>query len=182
MYNPLPKVLRRKQPITINTSHLNLMGYPAMDKVTGFKGVITMVAYDLYGCIQAVITPPSSTTEIYSGNWFDVTRIELTSDTPVMDAPDFSKSVDQDFSMLGKRVKDKITGFEGVVTSLGFDLYKGVDYAVTPPSSETDVYCGGWINPLRVETLSETPVMEIPNFNKGYVSEGRKGAASKPPL
>lgn len=179
---PLMKIFKRKNNNKINTTHLSMLGKHAVDKVTGFKGVTSVISYDLYGCIQVVITPPSSATEVYAGNWFDVTRVHITSDDLVMNVPDYSATYTRDFGMLGLTVKDKVTGFEGVVTSLSYDLYNNVHFAITPKSTETDVFGGGWFDYERLDILSETPVMDLPDFSKGYVSEGRKGAAPKPPL
>ena len=39
------------------TKHLNLLGMRVEDRVTGFKGVVATVGFDLYGCIQAVVNP-----------------------------------------------------------------------------------------------------------------------------
>jgi hypothetical protein len=70
--------------------HLELLGLKARDSVTGYFGVITTLSFDLYGCIQAVVTPPVGVDgEIKSGNWFDITRLEITSNTPVMERPNF---------------------------------------------------------------------------------------------
>lgn len=38
-------------------NHLALLGLKVQDKVTGFKGVISSISFDLYGCVQAAITP-----------------------------------------------------------------------------------------------------------------------------
>ena len=73
--------------------HIELLGYPATDKITGFKGVITSMSFDLYGCVQAAITPSADTEkgEYKVGNWFDVTRLEITNTERVMDIPEYSK-------------------------------------------------------------------------------------------
>jgi len=83
----------KKKMATIKTpNHLNLLGLKAEDVVTGFKGVISSVSFDLYGCIQAVLTPETNKDgKIESGNWLDVTRLRLLSNKPVMELPDFSK-------------------------------------------------------------------------------------------
>ena len=72
--------------------HIDLLGHKATDKVTGFTGVITSISFDLYGCIQAVITPPvdSKKGEYNSGNWFDVTRLNIPSNKKVMEVPEYS--------------------------------------------------------------------------------------------
>lgn len=72
--------------------HIKLLGRKAKDAVTGFSGVISTVSFDLYGCVQAVITPPiDERGEMKEGRWFDVTRLIITDDNPVMKVPDFSK-------------------------------------------------------------------------------------------
>lgn len=73
-------------------SHIDLLGMKATDLVTGFSGVITSIAFDLYGCIQAVIDPPvDEKGDTKSGKWFDITRLDITHQIPVMTPPDFSK-------------------------------------------------------------------------------------------
>lgn len=74
---------------TIET-HLSKLGKPCRDKVTGFKGVIASVSFDLYGCIQAIVNPGMGKDgKLGEQCWFDITRLEVTSDKPVMDVPDF---------------------------------------------------------------------------------------------
>lgn len=69
---------------------VDLLGRNAVDKVTGFDGVITSVCFDLYGCVQVVITPPVTPGgDLKSGNWFDVGRVTV-SDEAVMPVPTFA--------------------------------------------------------------------------------------------
>ncbi len=69
---------------------IKLLGCGVKDKVTGFSGIVTTVSFDLYGCIQAVVTPSSTDKEnSYSGRWFDTKRLELVSREPVMEVPTF---------------------------------------------------------------------------------------------
>lgn len=71
--------------------HLNLLGKKVEDKVTGLRGVIVSVAFDLYGCIQVVLDPGvKSPGELGDSRWFDVNRIVVTSEAPVMPVPDFT--------------------------------------------------------------------------------------------
>ena len=75
----------------IENKHMSLLGTKAKDAVTGFHGVITTLSYDLYGCIQVVITPPTGKDgQTKEGHWFDVTRLIITDHTPVMVLPDFN--------------------------------------------------------------------------------------------
>ena len=70
--------------------HLELLGYKVEDRVTGFYGVVTTISFDLYGCIQAIVTP-SADLKDQKPEWFDVTRLEILGDVPVMATPDFEK-------------------------------------------------------------------------------------------
>jgi hypothetical protein len=69
---------------------------------------------------------------------------------------------------LGLRVKDKVTGFEGVVTGISFDLYGCVQCDVCMPfdKDKTDVNkaWGRWFDIARLDVLDENPVMRVPKF------------------
>jgi hypothetical protein len=41
--------------------HLQMLGFNAKDRVTGFSGVVSSICFDLYGCVQAALRPPSTT-------------------------------------------------------------------------------------------------------------------------
>lgn len=84
------------------------------------------------------------------------------------------------FKLLGLKVKDSVTGFKGVVTGLCFDLYGCIQAVVTPPvDKDGKTFDGRWFDITRLEILSKKPVMELPDFAQGYVSEGKKGCADK---
>jgi len=71
--------------------HLGFIGCKVQDKVTGFKGVVTSISFDLYGCIQAVVTPPTNKEgAAQDGRWFDINRLILQSEKPVMEIPNFN--------------------------------------------------------------------------------------------
>ncbi len=36
--------------------HISKLGLEATDKVSGMKGVLTTLSFDLYGCVQYVLT------------------------------------------------------------------------------------------------------------------------------
>jgi len=70
--------------------HLELLGLRAEDKVTGLKGVIDCISFDLYGCIQAVLRPSAKEDgELLKGTWMDVSRLRVTGKKPVMNLPDY---------------------------------------------------------------------------------------------
>lgn len=76
---------------------------------------------------------------------------------------------------LGLKVKDKVTGQKGVVTSISYDLYGCIQAVVTDTKGE-----GKWLDVTRLIFKSTTPVMDVPNFSKGYIAEGKKGGCDKP--
>lgn len=66
--------------------HLDLLGMTVTDRVTGFSGAVVSVIFDLYGCIQALVHPGlDQEGKIRSSEWFDVNRLKVTSETPVME-------------------------------------------------------------------------------------------------
>ena len=83
---------------------------------------------------------------------------------------------------LGLNARDKVTGLEGVISSISFDLYGCIQYAIQPPAKDGERRDSWWHDANRVVILSDVPVMDPPDFNEGYVSEGRKGAAEKPTI
>lgn len=87
----------------------------------------------------------------------------------------------QHMSKLGLRVKDRVTGFTGVVTSISFDLYGCIQAVVNPglgqdgkPQEST------WFDMNRLAVLDTEPVMQLPNFDFGRQAEGNSGPAEKP--
>lgn len=84
--------------------------------------------------------------------------------------------------LLGLKVKDRVTGFSGIVTTVSFDLYGCIQVAVTPAAfgeSKGELKTGMWFDVTRLIILDENPVMELPDFKKGYVGTGKKGCADK---
>ena len=67
---------------------LELLGLKVRDRVTGFVGVVASVSYDLYGCVQAVVSPLiDDKGKLEDGRWFDVSRLEVLDSVPVMKIP-----------------------------------------------------------------------------------------------
>jgi len=99
-----------------------------------------------------------------------------TNDSPIQDH----------FNMLGHKVKDAVTGYEGVATSLSFDLYGCVQVSVTPPvrkDEDGEKYYGKWFDVSRLKITSKRRAMDPPDFfGKTAVAKGMKGAAEKPSM
>ena len=83
--------------------------------------------------------------------------------------------------LLGLKAKDAVTGFTGVIATISFDLYGCVQAVITPAvGDDGKTRDGQWFDVTRLVILDDKPVMTRPNFNAGYVSEGKKGCADKP--
>lgn len=89
-----------------------------------------------------------------------------------------NQDIKNHFAYLGHKAKDKVTGFEGVVTTLSFDLYGCIQVVLTPSVDNKD-QDSKWFDIARLEVLSYEPVMEVPNYDNGYVTTGQKGCALK---
>ena len=69
---------------------ISLLGFKVQDKVTGFTGVVTSISFDLYGCIQAVVSPlVDKDGKDQEGRWFDILRLDILEGKRVMDCPKF---------------------------------------------------------------------------------------------
>ncbi len=75
----------------ILTDYLSLLGLRVKDAVTGFAGVVTSVSFDLYGCVQAVVTPSGvdKDEKMKQGHWLDVNRLVIEDPCGVMPVPDY---------------------------------------------------------------------------------------------
>lgn len=74
--------------INVN-KHLEMLGRRAEDRVTGFKGVVGSIYFDLYGCVQAVLTPNvDKDGKKADAHCFDVSRLVVTGE-PVMERPNW---------------------------------------------------------------------------------------------
>lgn len=70
--------------------YLAILGKKVSDRVTGFSGVATSVSFDLYGCVQVIVSPKLDIAgKIPDAAWFDHKRLFTISETPVMDVPTF---------------------------------------------------------------------------------------------
>ena len=68
--------------------------------------------------------------------------------------------------LLGLKVRDGVTGVEGVVTSVCFDLYGCVQVAVQPRGTKDGkLEDGRWFDEKRIKVLDKKPVMDVPTFD-----------------
>lgn len=73
----------------------------------------------------------------------------------------------QYMDVMGKTVKDRITGFAGIVECVSFDLYGCVQVAVKPNMLTKDGSTpeGKWFDHKRLEVINHNRVLEMPNFD-----------------
>jgi hypothetical protein len=70
--------------------HMGLLGLKVQDKVTGQKGVVASISFDLYGCVQAIVNPGMDKDgKPRDSLWFDVARLKVIDKKPVMQTPDY---------------------------------------------------------------------------------------------
>ncbi len=72
--------------------HLRLLGLRVQDRVTGFGGVCSSIFFDLYGCVQALVTPGLDKDGKFRDSvWFDTKRLVVLNQEPVMMVPSFEQ-------------------------------------------------------------------------------------------
>ncbi len=89
--------------------------------------------------------------------------------------------VKKHLDILGLKVKDRVTKFEGIAASVSFDLYGCVQVVVNPgidSAGKLGEQC--WFDIARLMVIDEMPVMGRPDFEFGVQAEGKQGAAEKP--
>ena len=70
--------------------HIDLLGLKVEDRVTGLRGIVACMSFNLYGCIQAAINPGlDKDKKMRDSLWLDVSRLKVLSSTPVMPPPNF---------------------------------------------------------------------------------------------
>lgn len=89
--------------------------------------------------------------------------------------------IEKHMKLLGMKAEDKVTGLKGVVSCVSFDLYGCVQVVLKPKvKDDGTVPEGHWLDVSRLNVTGKTPVMPMPNFDRGYIAEGKKGPAGKP--
>lgn len=94
-----------------------------------------------------------------------------------------SIGINKHLDLLGLRVRDRVTGLEGVVASVTFDLY-GCIQAIVNPGLDKDgkQKDQSWFDVARLEVMSAAQVMPRPAYEwtAQAISEGKKGPAERP--
>jgi hypothetical protein len=75
------------------------------------------------------------------------------------------KQLEPHLDLLGRSARDRVTGFEGVITSVSFDLYGCIQVAISPRvDKDGKLPDGRWLDVHRVESLGGERSMPVPDF------------------
>jgi hypothetical protein len=156
-------------------SYFDLLGRRIKDKVSGQEGVCDVLTFDLYGCVQVAITPPvDKDGKFIDGRMLDVHRVQvIDADNRVMPRPAFQNPASM-FDLIGKKVRDRISGMTGVVSSIGFELCdNAMRAAISPPVDKDGKHVEGrWMSASRIEIVSDEQVMPVPSFSTALPTYG----------
>lgn len=78
-----------------------------------------------------------------------------------------ANSLNDHFKLLGFKVRDVVTGFEGVAECVSFDLYGCVQYLVRPAvktKDQANPADARWFDAKRLCATSTNTVMPVPDF------------------
>lgn len=91
-------------------------------------------------------------------------------------------NIEKHLKKLGHQCRDKVTGLEGVITHVGFDLYGCVQAIVHPGvDKEGKLKDTIWFDIERLEITHTTPVMKQPDFlGNNPQALGLQGPGEKP--
>jgi hypothetical protein len=85
------------------------------------------------------------------------------------------EKTDSYFDWLGYKVRDVVSGFEGIAESLCFDLYGCVQVAIRPKYREgmaKEEYYASWYDVKRLELVSSERVLEPPAWGMPGTEDG----------
>ena len=74
--------------------------------------------------------------------------------------------IQESLGLLGCRVRDKVTGLSGIVTSISFDLYGCIQAIVHQGLNDKgELIDKKWFDVNRLTVINGEPVMEQPTFD-----------------
>ncbi len=91
--------------------------------------------------------------------------------------------IEKHIKKLGMQCSDKVTGFNGVITSVSFDIAGCIQAVVTPPAKDGKTGESQWFDMGRLTIHGiDDYVMRAPDFNQGYIADAKKGPTAKPSM
>lgn len=159
------------------------LGQIVQDKISGFKGVVTMIGDHISGCTRycahPVDDPKRGSEQFFYASQLDVVE-EETEFTEVAEG-----AVTESHIKLGQRVQDEVTSFEGVVAVINYSLYNCPSVCV---QSTDDADESQWYDDVRLDTAGSDEVVfdfddkvdEKTEQNTGAVSDSSSRALRAP--
>jgi len=118
------------------------------DKVTGLEGIVMVACEYSTGCIHYAIAPPLHDGKAPAWQWLDSNRFELLSQKEVYFAIIQTKTAAFRFDY-GDKLKDIVTGIEGIVM-VKARYYDGeLQYGVAPEARDSKLPDWLWLNSMR---------------------------------
>jgi len=92
--------------------------------------------------------------------------------------------VEKSIELLGKKVKDRIRGTTGIVTSVCFDLYGCIQVIIDTQKADKEGkrIDSGWIDLKRVDIVSHKLILDSPDFNNKYSDIKQVGGPAEKPI
>lgn len=109
------------------------LGTVQKDKITGYEGVVTTVAYHIAGCNRIGLRSqePSEADETKFFYPTQLEQVEEVDESLIIDEPTTEVGFD-----LGWHLQNKINGANGIATTITFNLYNCPRVAMTPFGEE----------------------------------------------
>ncbi len=144
--------------------YLDMMGYAHKDRITNFEGTAIAVSFDIAGCVQVTLAPQiKKAGELESSVVIDAKRLTKVGRSHAMTPRSIAPEAGLDF--LGRTCKDRITGFTGTVTSIGFSITGNAEAIVAPPiKKDKELATSAWFELERLEKVGTTRAMPKPDF------------------
>ncbi len=146
------------------------LGSLVKDNITGFSGVAVSRMHHLYGCTHIGIAP----VELNAGRMGAPTSLDEQRVVVTGTHPAYENHVESNpNTMLGYKVKEKITGLMGIVSVYKEKLYGEDEIVLEPLELSSD---GGmpqiyWIPVAGVDILEETEPLVSADASKAHHSE-----------
>jgi hypothetical protein len=70
--------------------HFKTLGFKCREKISGTKGIIVSISFDLNGCVMGLMNRGyDKDGKRIDNQWFDTKTLEIIGEKPVMEQPDF---------------------------------------------------------------------------------------------
>lgn len=132
--------------------------------ITGFKGTVTTVYDFLHGCRRIEIQPPMKEDgTVPDSKVIDEPQLKITDKTQKIKATFEKKKL-----KMGQKVKDPVSGFEGVVIARAAHVNGCYRVGVTPQLDKDGKFQENqWFDEPQLETVRKTPVVKTGSKRTG---------------